>query len=364
MKLNVFKTISSSKRNSSIDICRSIAIISVVLFHFNGNLPMGYLGVDLFFVISGFLIGGILTKSYIGKIKINFFKFFLERGFKVWPSYYTFFLVGTIATYTIYPSIAPSEIIPFKDMARYLFFYQNYTGGPFHWSFDHVWSLCIEEHFYILLPLLFIIGQRKNNKFLLFTLIGLLVFSGIGSKIIMLLYSHSKDTYSATNNRVDALAWGVILNFVIVYAGDIIKSIKYSYIILTTGIIFLVSAIYIEIQSTSIFYHKVIFHSFVPFCFALIISSIYYYDFSKLKILRFIAYYSYNWYLWHPIFVKYIIYHLGDTLVAIFTYLSLSFFTAMVFTILIEEKFLSKRKLILNRLFKGNSVNKETIIKI
>lgn len=355
-RLNVFKTISSPQRISSIDIFRSIAIISVVLFHFNNALPLGYLGVDLFFVISGFLIGGILTKDYKNGSPINFFKFFLQRGFKVWPSYYAFFFVGFFLVRLLYTTIEPGEIVTLDGVGRYLFFYQNFTGPPYHWSFDHAWSLCIEEHFYILLPILFIVAQRSNKKYVLFVMVFSLVLTGISSKVLMLLYSNSKDTYSATNNRIDALAWGVLLNFVMVYMENAIKPGKRSNFIAITGIAFLTIAIYIECITSSVFYQKVIFHSFTPLCFALIIGGFYHHDFSRLKFLRFIAYYSYNWYLWHPIYVKFITFHLGNTLLGFSAYIVCSFLSAMLFTILVEEKFLAKRSLIINRLFKSKDV--------
>lgn len=352
-RLKVFETISSAKRISSIDIFRSLAILAVVLFHFNGLLPKGYLGVDLFFVISGFLIGGILTKEYKNAKPIHFFKFILQRGFKVWPSYYVFFVVGSLLARFFYQTIDPGQIIRFNltDMPRYLFFYQNYTGAPWHYSFDHVWSLCIEEHFYILLPILFIVAQRINKRDVLFAIVALLIFEGIASKFFMFFYTNSKDTYCATNNRIDALAWGVLLNFAIVYADDIFKAKKNSIIMIVSGVVFLTFAILADVFSGPDFFDKVLFHSIVPPCFALIIGGAYYYDFSKWKPLRFIAYYSYNWYLWHPIFVKFILFHIGYTGLGLFVYLILSFLFAILFTIFVEEKFLARRDSILNKLF-------------
>lgn len=353
-QLKVFETISSSKRISSIDVFRSLAITSVVLFHFNGLLPKGYLGVDLFFVISGFLIGGILTKDYKKRESIHFFKFILQRGFKVWPSYYIFFIVGSLLARFLYDTIDPTQIVQFNltDMPRYLFFYQNYTGAPWHYSFDHVWSLCIEEHFYVILPILFIVAQRINKREILFALVVLLVFEGVASKFFMFFYTNSKDTYCATNNRIDALAWGVLLNFAILYADSFFKSKKNSIIMILSGITLLTVVIFADVLGVSEFFSKVLFHSITPPCFALLIGGAYYYDFSKLKILRFIAYYSYNWYLWHPIFVKYILFHLGYTGLGLFIYLILSFLFAIIFTIFVEEKFLTKRDGIINRLFK------------
>lgn len=66
LKLKSFDTLKDTTRISSIDIFRSIAIITVIIYHFNHRLPYGYIGVDLFFVISGLLVGGLLTKQFRG----------------------------------------------------------------------------------------------------------------------------------------------------------------------------------------------------------------------------------------------------------------------------------------------------------
>ena len=209
-------TLTSSNRNSSVDVWRGIAIISVVLFHFDGYLPFGSIGVDLFFVISGLLIGGILTTKLFKREPIKYFRFLLQRGFKIWPSYYTFIILGTLVAYLLYREDYSNQVIPFSDMKRYLLFYQNYTGEPFHWSFDHIWSLCVEEHFYILLPLLFlIIRYLGSNRRLLIIALVIVILLGFFFKFFMLNYTIGKDTYSATHNRIDALAWGVLLNVII-----------------------------------------------------------------------------------------------------------------------------------------------------
>mgnify|MGYP006147837745 CR=1 FL=1 len=317
------------------------------LIHLNETLPYGFLGVDLFFVISGLLVGGILTKPFLNGDKIEIFNFFLRRGFKIWPSYYTFLIVGTIIAMLTYNSHNQNQIIPFTDFTRYLLFYQNYTGLPFHWSFDHVWSLCVEEHFYIMLPLIFISLRliKANWKILLVSLI-IIIVSGFVAKILMLYFTNGKDTYAATHNRIDALAWGVLLNLIIIKFSSTIK--KHKNIFLITGLIGLIASVFFDIYLESIFYHKVVLHSIVPIFFFLMISGTYYHDFSKLKSLRVIGYYSYNWYLWHPVFSVIITQNIGAGFNGLLTYLLFSFIFGVFFTILIEEPALKMRNKYLN----------------
>jgi len=355
MKLKSLQIIQSGQRITSVDIFRSIAILTVVLFHFNHTLPYGYLGVDLFFVISGLLVGGILTREFIKNKKIQYLKFFLQRAGKIWPSYFFFMFFGSVLAWLFYENtIHQDQIIASDDYYRYLFFYQNYTGVPFHWSFDHVWSICVEEHFYLILPLMFILVAsifRAKAKWLFLLTIATII-AGVVFKYASLYLTTGQDTYSGTHNRIDALAWGVLLNLLIHFKWkeQFIDSIKLVLIIL--GIIILGIAIYLHTLEFSAIYNKIWFQAIVPFSFFLMILGAYKLDFSRFVPFRFIAYYSYNWYLWHPIFVMFIGMHLGYHWWSLLVYLIISFAMAMLVTILIEEPILTKRDYWLKRNFK------------
>lgn len=111
MKLRSLVVLNSAERISSIDVFRGFAILPVVFFHFHNFLPYGLLGVDLFFVISGFLVGSILIKQYKEDKRIGFFRFILQRGFKIWPSYYSFLLVGSLLAFLFYRYDKPDFLI-------------------------------------------------------------------------------------------------------------------------------------------------------------------------------------------------------------------------------------------------------------
>ena len=353
MELRSLTILKDDKRTSSLDVFRGIAILSVVIFHF-GYLPYGYLGVNLFFVISGILIGGILINEFDKGVKINFFKFLLSRGFKIWPSYYVFLILGNILVYFIYGQSHPEQIIEIWDFKRYIFFYQNYTGEPYHKIFDVVWSLCVEEHFYILLPILLIIIQflLKPNNQMKYLLIFILVVIIMGTifKFLSFYFTNGKDTIAGTQNNIDALGWGVLFSYLLKRYGLIFKS-NISFLYFIVGFLFTTALIVIHIYWDSVIYAKILFTSLIPIGIFFMILGLYYIDFSKFLVLRFIAYYSYNWYLWHCFFLFWFYDHIGKNIFGLLGYLIISFCMAMFFTIFIEEKALSLRKVFLKRVF-------------
>ncbi len=358
MRLKVFESLTSPNRITSIDFFRGVAIISVVIFHFESFMPLGYIGVDLFFVISGLLIGNLLTTEFKSGKKINFFRFILQRGLKIWPSYYFFFLVGWLIAFLLYHKTNPDQLIPLNDMKRYLLFYQNYIGLPFHFSFDHVWSLCVEEHFYILLPLLFIVIQfffdPINGKKYLFISIGFAIVLGITFKYLSFYLTNGKDTYSATHNRIDALAWGVLLNLILKYKADWVNKQKQLYWFSIIGCVLFGLILFLKLFWLNIIFQKIWFHSLLPFTLFLIILGIYFVDFSKLKAIRIIAYYSYNWYLWHPLFAIFISQSISKNIFGLLTYLMVTFLVAVVATTLVEEPMLSYRSILISKWFSKN----------
>lgn len=261
----------SKTRISSVDIFRAFAIIPVVIYHFNGFLPFGYLGVDLFFVISGLLVGGILIRKFRNNEKINFWRFILQRGFKIWPSYYWFLGIGSILANIFYSESRPDYIISSgRNFLRYIFFYQNFTGEPFHWPFDHVWSLCIEEHFYVMLPLMLIVIMWLfgNNKRMLILSSALLIIAGIVIKFINYNYTKSPDTYSRTYNRIDALGWGVLLGILVTYYDTWLRSKKRLPILLIAGLLMFSINMLTFIYWKNNNFNNVFFHSVAPFSFS------------------------------------------------------------------------------------------------
>ncbi|MBY0516467.1 MAG: acyltransferase [Bacteriovoracaceae bacterium] len=158
--------VNSLKRNQGLDLLRFFAILMVLLLHSSQAIPeipqsisrlfsYGWIGVDLFFVLSGFLIANQVfsLNSTMGVIQ-GLKTFWIKRWFRTFPLYFLVLFV--------YLFIKPYFGFPFNDWNySFLVFFQNYFNLN---DFVQSWSLCIEEQFYILFPIVFFVfGVKSNN---------------------------------------------------------------------------------------------------------------------------------------------------------------------------------------------------------
>lgn len=161
---------------------RAIAVLLVWFFHLNSNiLSGGFIGVDVFFVISGYLISSIILYQKDQK-KFSFKNFYINRIKRIVPAYYIYLLIITIATIAIY---LPSDIINGirKNLFNALIFNSNsylstidtYFGASSNENpYLHTWTLAIEMKFYLLLPFLIYLLAKRHALFVsIFICLGL-----------------------------------------------------------------------------------------------------------------------------------------------------------------------------------------------
>lgn len=336
------RSIASSDRNAFIDYLRGVAIISVILFH-SSLLHYGYLGVDLFFVISGYLVSKRLVDAARRGEPIRVAEFIAFRAVKIWPSYYFFIAVGGLLGAFLYSASHPGQVISAAHLPRYLFFFQNYRGTP-HWTFDHVWSLCVEEHFYILLPCLFWAVHRSGKPGLAPTkrLVAALIVAGWLGRLAGAAVGF--ETHSATHNRLDALGWGVLLRL-LKEEGPFADSPP-NRLVAAGGAALLFAAILVHKSGWSAGFNLVAFHGLVPFaCFLVMLGG----EFQSklLTPLRFAAYYTYNWYLWHTLFWISIKDSVGNGAAGLSLYFLVGLAAAVLVTRLVEEPVMARRDAVL-----------------
>ncbi|RQO31297.1 acyltransferase [Taibaiella sp. KBW10] len=212
-----------------LDHLRALAIILVFFFHYfilssgqpawlPGLAAFGWTGVDLFFVLSGFLISGALF-SRIGKGQtIALRSFYLKRFFRIVPAY-----LITVGLYFCIPLFREKEHLP--SLWKFLTFTQNFgLNLKDQGTFSHAWSLCVEEHFYLFLPLILLLLQftrSMNRAYLL-----LMALFGLGFLTRWYSYHYLylpeienandwvywyKYIYYPTYNRLDGLLVGVTI---------------------------------------------------------------------------------------------------------------------------------------------------------
>ena len=152
-----------------IDGLRAVSVLAILLFHINPRvLPGGYLGVDVFFVISGYLITSLLTVEYLNSKTINFRYFYSRRFRRLFPSFILIVFLTFLASIF---RLFPGQLVDFsKSLIASLFgvsnIYFNSTTNYFgnassEKPFLHIWSLSVEEQFYFVWPLLILLILRK-----------------------------------------------------------------------------------------------------------------------------------------------------------------------------------------------------------
>jgi peptidoglycan/LPS O-acetylase OafA/YrhL len=148
---SAYSCASVNSRNPSLDVLRGLAILLVIAFHLDPFVifRIGFIGVDLFFVLSGFLISGLLFRDVDKYGQVRLRRFWVRRAFKILPPLYIFLAL-------IAPVMLAFKIFPTRTFFTSIFFLSNYLadsgrGGS---MVGHTWSLAIEEHFYLFLPLL------------------------------------------------------------------------------------------------------------------------------------------------------------------------------------------------------------------
>lgn len=206
------------ERYQALDLLRGVALLLVMGRHMQVTpvwYRLGWLGVQLFFVLSGFLVAGLLYREYRQTGRLDLRRFLLRRAFKIYPGFYLFLAVTLpLGLFSPQPPRGP-------EVLSELFFLQSYLPG--YW--EHTWSLAVEEHFYLLLAAGFLLLTRRGSGSDPFASVpaitagvALAALTARCAVTAWLPFNHLTHVF-ATHARLDALAFGVCLAYWFHYRG-------------------------------------------------------------------------------------------------------------------------------------------------
>lgn len=310
-----------SEHQPALDSVRGIAILLVMICHvfvFGGqnpsNLPekmlyslsyVGRTGVDLFFVLSGFLITGIILQT---RARPNFFKYFYARRvLRIFPLYYFFMLVMLVVMPNIFSNSTHWSELQ-NGQGWYWFHLTNsriFSIGDFVSPLiNHTWSLGIEEQFYLMWPLLLWIMPQKHTR--TFIISAILLATGVRASLYF--YGYNKFQIDVfTFGRIDALAAGALL----AAFGTSEHAEKHfkAWVLIGTGLSIALLALRF-VPGMRETWDGLLRYTFTTFLYSIVVAmaaqrkSYVRTVLEKTTILRQFGKYSYGIYLWHqPLFV-------------------------------------------------------------
>ena len=205
-------------RIPGLDTLRALAILLVLMSHYTGFVSrqasfgwlgnVGWAGVDLFFVLSGYLIGNQICAAIARGEEFSFSVFFARRLLRTLPNYYV-----VLAFYFLLPHLLNGSSV--APLWQFLSFTQNF-GLLYGQTFTHSWSLCIEEQFYLILPVLaWMIAGRRHALLMAWLLLISAIAAGMAVRgyaaLEMGRNSFSQEIYYSSFSRFDELLPGVAL---------------------------------------------------------------------------------------------------------------------------------------------------------
>jgi len=299
----------TKQRIFGLDLLRALAIIQVVLGHGSFLLEKSlfagfpfvkmYDGVDLFFVLSGFLIGGILLKTINQtEFKIsNLFNFWIRRWFRTLPNYYLILLLNYLV---VKYGIINEDINQFN--LSFIFFTHNFNA-PFYGFFWESWSLSVEEWFYIFTPIFIFAFIKLFSPKKAFFLVALLMILG-PLLYRMYLFNVNGDSYhfnfmlrKTVLCRLDSIGYGLLAAYIYLYKSKIWNFYKWISLIIGIGLLLFLLNFRFAYSS---FFQQVFFLSLSPISFMLLLPLMN--DFKTLngfvgRVIEHISKISYSMYL-------------------------------------------------------------------
>jgi peptidoglycan/LPS O-acetylase OafA/YrhL len=355
----------------ALDTLRGLAALSVFIYHFHSIfqdkvvLPTGlklighagHIGLDMFFVLSGFLIFRSLYLHGINK------EYFIRRFLRIAPIYYfSLFCVLALVDHTYFTSLQG-----LWNILSHLLFLQSFSAGTYYGINPVLWSLSVELLFYLFLPIFFLVTKCKNSRIVIGSLL-MIAISLLYRLEITVFYDHWDATKRIiyTENllgRFDQFAFGILASLITLKIemakitgkkiANFIKTAGLMCIICGTGGVILGMTVFEKYQAgfRDILSLQVFLHFFIGLSAALLIFGLgnSFSAISKIvgnRIFAFLGLISYSFYIWHYLIIKAVL-NLSQKVDLFGFEFLIAFLTTLAFSsltyYLIEKRFLAKK---------------------
>ncbi len=342
------RQVGGTGRIPSLDGLRAISILSVVIGHavmtHGGPVVLeplshaGNLGVRMFFVISGFLITSLLLNELRSSGSISMKGFYIRRTYRIWPALYVYIGVVALMWSLGYLDLRPNDLLAAST------FTMNYHHDR-AWALNHIWSLSVEEQFYIVWPALVLLaGREKLGK----VCVAIIVVIPIVRAVTWLMISQN-DTAMTREFQVvaDALASGAwlacyfqasvnwprysafIRSSVSLVTGSVMLAVSFASFMIKPGLFYVVTQSVANLGMVLILHH------------AITVQSGWFVRFLNVPAMAYIGVISYSLYLWQELFLNA---YLDHWYTRFPQNVVLTFGAAIISYYAVEKPFLSLRK--------------------
>lgn len=353
---------------ASLDGLRAIAVTLVFFFHaapifpfFKAHLQGGFLGVDIFFVLSGFLITSVLLHEYDRTGDINFRNFYTRRFLRLMPAYWLHLATLFLFANALFLEPVAAQLYADDNFVYALFYLTNwqraFCGSEIAGLLGHTWSLAIEEQFYLVWAGLLCLLLRRFGRKSIVGVTATLVVAAAVFRAARWRGEQSVDyLYNAFDSRIDALLIGCLVSQLIAWRiipRQILTSRAFGYAALSG---FLIAAAVLfnlsESYKTAFLYQG----GFTVFAVAVGIVVAYLAATAKNKTKNFaqkiletkafvrVGKLSYGVYLWHSAAISFVFPIFGKPLVRLLAAFAITFFVASISYHWLEMPFLKLKK--------------------
>jgi peptidoglycan/LPS O-acetylase OafA/YrhL len=353
---------------ASLDGVRAVAVLLVFFFHaslifpfFKAHFQGGFLGVDVFFVLSGFLITSILLQEFDRTEQINFKKFYLRRFLRLMPAFWLYLVVSFFFARRLFSESSADQLYSNNNFIYALFYLTNwqraFNGSEIAGLVGHTWSLAIEEQFYLLWAgILFLMLTRLKRNSVVFLTATLIC----ATALFRAFRWHGRESvdylYNAFDSRMDALLVGCLVSQIISWK-MLSKSFLDSRLFSIFAMVCLLIAVVIIFNLNESYNSAFLYlGGFTIFALAIGVivawlahnsknrSKNYLRNFLETKPLIWLGKTSYGFYLWHSAAISFVFPIFGKPLIRLLAAFALSLLLTAISYYLIELPFLKLKE--------------------